>query len=156
MRQIATRLFTLLVLVSLASCSGGEPGGEKPDVDPQPLVESAPEPEHALEPAPAYDVAKLAKDATDDEIKAYCTDTITKKGGPGHVVKCDGGMTSTIDTVEKCVKDMGIFKLADCPITVGQLVACQENMAAEPCAGLKVLGSPECKPIYADCLFKQK
>ena len=49
---------------------------------------------------------------------------------------------------------MGILKGLECDLTMGQLVACQASMAADMCAGFALMESPECTPVYADCLFK--
>ena len=64
------------------------------------------------------------------------------------------GHTTTVDTVEGCIEDMGILKGLECDLTMGQLVVCQASMAADMCAGFALMESPECTPVYADCLFK--
>jgi predicted small lipoprotein YifL len=134
MRTLSLSLISALMLFALSAC--GVWGGD--------------------EVAHTLDLAKQAKDATDADIAVYCETSLAKKGGPGLVTKCDGGMTTTVDTLEKCTADMALFKGVDCDLTMGQLVACQDAMAADRCAGFKILESPECEPIYGVFLSRSR
>jgi len=134
MRTLSPSLISALMLFALSAC--GVWGGD--------------------EAAHTLDLAKKVKDATHADIAVFCETTLAKKGGPGHVTKCDGGVIKTVRTPERCAAGMAILKEVDarigCDLTMGQLVACEGARAADMCAGGSE--SPTCEPIYEGCLFK--
>ena len=74
--------------------------------------------------------AQAGQLSTSDE-QALCEWSIAEAGGAGHVTECGDEITVSVGTVAECVEDFADF--VDCDITVGELEACVNAFASDPC-----------------------
>lgn len=111
------RVFFVALAAVAAACGGGDDGA-------------------------GIDRDKPITELTGDEIVAFCEWAVDAQGGAGSEYECDG-VTFTVPTVDECAQ--GVSAPDACStVTYGELEACYEAFAADPCTGF---GSPECAEL---------
>ena len=82
MRSLPSSLILGMLFVALPACGGGDSEEAAPTDAPS----AAPAPEPAPEPAASFNASNQASEASDEDIAAYCAETLAMKGGPGLVI----------------------------------------------------------------------